>query len=138
MGERHFITDVDTDAGKPGEESLARLVSDRGGEGMPATLTYQTGGGGRQYITLIPEGVEVRSSNGKLAGGIDIKGVRSYGILPPSVSGKGPYTSIADRSLTCRRPPGWRTGSASSTASAPSASACSRRTATSARSPWTD
>jgi Bifunctional DNA primase/polymerase, N-terminal len=105
-GERHFITDVDTDAGKHGKESLARLIAEGGGEEMPATLTYQTGGGGDQYIMLIPEGVEVRSSNGKLADGIDIKGVRGFGILPPSISGKGPYVMTADRSPDVQ-PPTW-------------------------------
>src|ERR1700683_5576701 len=77
MGEKYFITDVDTDAGKQGEESLARLVAEHG-EAMPATLTYQTGGGGRQYVLLVPEGIEVRSSASKLASGIDIKGYNGY------------------------------------------------------------
>ena len=104
-GEKYFILDVDTDAGKQGEASLARLVAE-GGEAMPATLTYRTGGGGRQHIMAIPEGIEVRSSNSKLADGIDVKGVRSYGILPPSRSGKGEYVMISDLPPDVH-PPAW-------------------------------
>jgi hypothetical protein len=106
MGERHFITDVDVDAGKQGNASLERLIAESGGEAMPETLTYQTGGGGRQAVTLVPEGTEVRSSASKLAPGIDIKGVRSFGILPPSVSGKGGYRMLSDISPDVQ-PPAW-------------------------------
>ena len=106
MGDRHFILDVDVDGGKKGGESLARLIAEHDGEVMPATLAYRTGGGGRQYIMLCPPGTEVRNSASGLADGIDIRGYNGYGILPPSVSGKGPYTSIADRSPDVL-PPGW-------------------------------
>jgi hypothetical protein len=108
-GERRFVTDIDTDAGKAGERSLAQLIEQGGGEPMPPTLTYQTGGGGRQYVLLVPEGIEVRSSASKIASGIDIKGLRSYGILPPSRSGKGPYLMLDDRSPDVP-PTGWLDG----------------------------
>jgi hypothetical protein len=104
-GIRHFTTDIDTDDGKPGEESLARLIEQGGGKAMPLTLTWQTGGGGRQYVTLVPEGIEVRSSASKLAPGIDIRGFNGYGILPPSRSGKGEYLMLADRSPDVQCPP---------------------------------
>jgi len=105
MGSRHFILDVDTDAGKAGEQSLARLVAEHG-EAMPATLAYQTGGGGRQHIMLIPPGIEVRSSASKLGDNLDIKGMNGYGILPPSRSGKGEYRMLADQSPDVP-PPAW-------------------------------
>ena len=96
-GGGRFITDVDTDDGKPGADSLAGLI-DQGCEEMPATLCYRTGGGGTQYIMLAPDGIEVRNSASKIAPGIDIRGYNGYGILPPSRSGKGEYLMIADRS----------------------------------------
>ena len=96
MRGKHFITDIDVDAGKQGEESLARLIDEHGGEEMPATLTWQTGGGGRQRVTLAPEGVDVRNSGSEIAPDIDIRGFNGYGIAPPSVSGKGPYIMLTD------------------------------------------
>ena len=106
MGDRHFITDVDTDAGKQGDESLARLIAEGGGEQMPDTLSYKTGGGGRQYIMLCPPGVEVRNSTSDLADGIDIRGYNGYGILPPSRSAKGEYVMGTDVAPDVP-PPGW-------------------------------
>jgi bifunctional DNA primase/polymerase-like protein len=104
-GEKHFITDIDTDGSKPGEESLARLAEQHA-EAMPETLAYQTGGGGRQYVLLVPDGTEVRNSASALAAGIDVRGYNGYGILPPSVSGKGEYLMLADRSPDVPAP-GW-------------------------------
>ena len=97
MSGKHFITDIDVGEGKPGDVSLARLVAEHG-EDLPATLMWQTGGGGRQCMTLVPEGIEVRNSASALAPGIDIRGYNGYGILPPSVSGKGEYRMLTDRS----------------------------------------
>ena len=94
-GGRRFTTDVDTDDGKPGAASLARL-EEQGGEKMPVTLTYRTGGGGTQYVTLAPEGVEVRNSASKIAPGIDLRGYNGFCILPPSRSAKGEYVMLID------------------------------------------
>ena len=105
MGSRHFIVDVDTDGGKVGEQSLARLASEHG-EDLPPTLAYRTGGGGRQHVMLVPPGIEVRSSASKLAPDIDVKGLNGYGILPPSWSGKGAYSMTADQSPDVP-PPAW-------------------------------
>ena len=105
-GGGRFITDVDTDDGKQGADSLAALVEQGGGEAMPPTLCYQTGGGGTQHVTLAPKDVEVRNSASKIAPGIDIRGYNGYGILPPSRSAKGEYVMLIDRSpdVSC---PGW-------------------------------
>ena len=63
---------------------------------MPHTLLYQTGGGGRQHVMLIPDGTEARNSVSELGDNLDIRGVRGYGIAPPSVSGKGEYVTVID------------------------------------------
>lgn len=96
MRGKHFITDIDVDAGKQGNASLERLIDEHGGQQMPPTLGWQTGGGGRQRITLVPEGVDVRNSTSEIAPDIDIRGFNGYGIAPPSVSAKGPYIMLTD------------------------------------------
>lgn len=106
MKGKHFITDVDVDAGKQGDASLERLVEQGGGEAMPDTMSWQTGGGGRQSVLLAPEGVEIRNSASKIAPDIDIKAPGGYGIAPPSVSGKGEYRMLSDISPDVL-PPGW-------------------------------
>ena len=106
MGERNFLYDVDTDSGKIGKVSLAKLVEQGGGEEIPPTFCYQSGGGGLGYLLAVPAGIEVRSSTGKIAEDNDIKGIRSYCILPPSRSGKGEYLLLGDRSPDVQSP-GW-------------------------------
>ena len=106
MSGKHFITDVDVDAGKQGDASLERLVEQGGGEAMPDTMSWQTGGGGRQSVLLAPEGVEIRNSASKIAPDIDIKAPGGYGIAPPSVSGKGEYRMLSDISPDVQ-PPAW-------------------------------
>ena len=96
MRRKRLITDIDVGEGKRGEESLARLIAEHGGEEMPPTLEWQTGGGGRQRITLAPEGVDVRNSASKIAPDIDIRGFNGYGLAPPSRSAKGEYLMLLD------------------------------------------
>ena len=104
MGDKHFLLDVDTDGGKTGDLTLGALISHHGAD-MPHTLMYQTGGGGRQHVMLIPDGIEVRQSISELGDFLDVKGIRSYGIAPPSRSGKGEYTGVID--APPELPPEW-------------------------------
>ena len=104
MGEGHFLLDVDTDGGKTGDLTLGALISHHGAD-LPHTLLYQTGGGGRQHVMLIPDGTEVRQSISELGDFLDIKGIRSYGIAPPSRSGKGEYIGVID--APPELPPPW-------------------------------
>jgi hypothetical protein len=104
MGEKHFLLDVDMGEDQQGDASLAALISHYG-QDMPVTLLYQTGGGGRQAVMLIPEGVEVRNSVSELGDNLDIRGQHGYGIVPPSRSGKGPYSMVAD--VAPAAPPAW-------------------------------
>ena len=93
---KHFITDIDVGPGKHGEESLARLIDEHGGQEMPPALEWKTGGGGRQRVTLAPEGVDVRNSASEIAPDIDIRGFNGFGVAPPSVSAKGEYIMRVD------------------------------------------
>ena len=104
MGVRHFLVDVDMGPDQQGDASLTALIAVHK-QDMPHTLLTQTGGGGRQHVMLLPEGVEVRNSVSELGDNLDIRGARGYGIAPPSRSGKGPYTMIVDAPPA--EPPEW-------------------------------
>ena len=74
MGVKHFLLDVDMGEDQQGDVSLTALITAHK-EDMPHTLMYQTGGGGRQHVMLLPEGVEVRNSVSELGDNLDIRGV---------------------------------------------------------------
>ena len=107
MGIRHFLLDVDMGEGQQGDLTLDALISHHGGEDIPFTLMYDTGSGGRQYVFLRPEGIEVRNSVSDLGNNLDIRGHRGFGIAPPSRSGKGLYRDRVNAQPVL--PPGWLT-----------------------------
>jgi hypothetical protein len=104
-GGKYFLLDVDTDDGKSGDASLATLIGHYDNEDLLHTFMTETGGGGRHHVMVIPEGCEVRGSASALGDFLDLKGLRGFAILPPSVSGKGSYTLLAD--VAPAPPPGW-------------------------------
>ena len=104
MGDKHFLLDVDMGEDKSGDVSLTALISHYG-QDMPHTLMYQTGGGGRQHVMIIPDGTEARNSVSELGDNLDIRGIRGYGIAPPSISGKGEYIGVIDAQPSY--PPEW-------------------------------
>ena len=106
MGVRHFLLDVDMGEDQQGEASLTALITVHK-EDLPHSLMYKTGGGGRQHVFLLPEGIEVRPSVSDLGDDLDIRGKRSFGIAPPSESGKGLYQMLVDTKPVA--PPGWLT-----------------------------
>lgn len=104
MGGKFFLLDVDMGPDQQGDASLTALISHYG-EDIPFTLMYDTGGGGRQYVFLRPEGIDVRNSVSDLGDNLDIRGYRGFGIAPPSRSGKGPYRDRVNAPPA--PPPGW-------------------------------
>ena len=104
MGVQHFLLDVDMGEDQQGDVSLTALISVHE-EDLPHSLLYATGGGGRQHVFLLPEGVEVRNSVSELGDNLDIRGRRGYGIVPPSRSGKGEYRGVVDTVPVA--PPKW-------------------------------
>jgi len=72
-----FVLDVDPRSG--GDRSLAELEQQHGE--LPATVTVETGGGGRHYYFALPDGVDLRCS--VAAPGIDLKGSGGYVVAPP-------------------------------------------------------
>lgn len=91
-----WVWDIDTDAGKPGAETMAELVQQHGK--LPRSRVHKTGGGGIQYLFQMPEGVEIRNKNDLLPG-IDIRGTGGQIVMPPSVSGKGAYELLVDEPI---------------------------------------
>jgi hypothetical protein len=77
---------MDIDPRHGGDYALEGLVDQYGP--LPDTLTAITGGGGTHYYFRYP-GHPIRSSTGKVAPGIDIKGDGGYVILPPSGHASG-------------------------------------------------
>jgi hypothetical protein len=80
------VLDVDPQSG--GFESLRAL--ERAHERLPDTRSANTPRGGLHFYFLHP-GVEVPSSVGKLAPGLDIKGDGGYVLAPPSRTADGSY-----------------------------------------------
>lgn len=56
---------------------------------LPETWTTLTGGGGEHYLFTAPEGVKIHNSAGKLASGIDVRGVGGYVVAPGSLHPSG-------------------------------------------------
>jgi len=81
------VIDIDVKNGAPGADSWQALVA-AGGEGLDDTASARTPSGGRHLYYRAPE-VEIASSAGRLAPGIDVRAAGGYVIAPPSV---GPGT----------------------------------------------
>src|SRR6516164_7987677 len=82
-----FVLDEDTYNG--GEKTLDNYRVRHGD--LPLTRIQVTGGGGRHYLWTYP-GFQIHNNVGRTLGqGLDIKGDRGFIVMPPSVSGKGPY-----------------------------------------------
>lgn len=79
-----WVLDID---GFDGEENLARLEMEHGR--LPQTVEVVTGGGGRHIWFRWPHGADIRNSAGRIASGIDVRGVGGYVISPPSRHNSG-------------------------------------------------
>ena len=73
---------IDVDVKTNGNISWEQLV--RENPGTTNTITVSSGGGGRHYWFRQPEELDIPSSQGKLAPGIDVRGNNGYIIVPPS------------------------------------------------------
>ena len=88
-GKERGLVVVDVDPRHRGNISLELLESEHGP--LPETLESLTGGGGRHLFFEYPQNSTVKSANGALGAGIDVKADGGYVIMPPSLhpSGKG-------------------------------------------------
>jgi hypothetical protein len=77
---------LDVDVRKGGDAALAALEARHGA--LPDTPAVLTGGGGKHFYFAVPA-VLVGNSAGKLATGLDVRGVGGYVVLPPSTHVSG-------------------------------------------------
>ncbi len=95
---KSFVLDVDYPTG---EKSLAQLEAQH--EQLPLTTAVRTGHGGRHIYFSAPS-FRVKTSAGKLGSGIDVRGTKSYVLVPPSRT-VAEYTWISRNGLT--QAPSW-------------------------------
>lgn len=83
------FTVIDADAKSGGLEGVETL-------GLPPTLTVRTAGGGLHFYFKTPAGHPVGNSVGKIAQGVDVRGVGGLVVGPGSVVDGRPYTIERD------------------------------------------
>jgi hypothetical protein len=84
---RLAVLDLDKKHGDP--EHLLDELAQRVGFDPPPTATSRTGGGGLHLFFRLERGQIVKSANGRLRPGADVKGEGGYIILPPSPHASG-------------------------------------------------
>jgi len=78
-----FVIDVDTPQGWKDLQAMGEL---------PATYSVKTGGGGFQLYYSMPPGLDITNRDKNLPAGVDVRGNGGMVVVPPSRSGKGPYS----------------------------------------------
>jgi hypothetical protein len=86
-GAESGIVVLDVDPRHNGDETLARLELDHGP--LPETVEVVTGGGGRHLYFRYPEAETIRSSNGEIGEGLDVKATGGYVVAPPALHASG-------------------------------------------------
>lgn len=79
---------LDVDPGKSGDASLDALIA-RYGRSILDTVTARTGGGGMHYLYVVPEGISLGNTAGKLGTGLDTRGQGGHVVAPPSLHASG-------------------------------------------------
>lgn len=97
-----FVLDVD---GDQGNNSLLNL--ERSGCALPQTLIAHTGCGAHIYLQWPPNGTVIRNSAGKMAPGLDVRGVGGYAIVPPSIHSSGAAYKFVDENAPVAPAPNW-------------------------------
>ena len=105
-GSGFFALDRDDKDG--GDVTLAEWEAEHGS--LPGTLTQRTGNG-VHYLFQMPDGIEIRNSQKKLAKGIDIRGTGGYICAAPTIHFSGrQYEWIGCELMDASRiaaPPSW-------------------------------
>jgi hypothetical protein len=100
---------IDIDPRHRGDESLAEMEAKYGK--LPATLTAETGGGGRHLFYRYCEGAGKNRVG--IAPGIDVRGDEGYVVAAPSIHASGkPYSwlsgAVPELGTVAGLPPAWR------------------------------
>jgi hypothetical protein len=88
------VIDVDIKKGKAGDATLRALTQQHGE--LPDTYCVNTPSGGVHFYFATPAGVSIRSGNGKLGLGVDVKAGGGYVLIPPSVINGTAYTVASE------------------------------------------
>jgi putative DNA primase/helicase len=101
-----WVLDIDVDAKKAinGHASMAGLEIEHGA--LPLTLCSITPRGGQHYLFRW-NGANVRSSVGKIAPGIDVRGDGGYFVAPPSARADGVTYHWKDATAVVAEAPAW-------------------------------
>lgn len=107
-GEVSGLVVLDVDPRSGGDETLAKLEAEHGR--LPATVTAQTGGGGRHLLFEHPGG-KVKCRAHALGRGLDVKADGGYIVAPPSLHASGRRYAWAEGldpdSIGIAALPGW-------------------------------
>lgn len=102
-GGKFFVLDYDPkSAGEEAEKLLETDLADH-------APTVITGSGGTHWWFRIPDGLDfqIGNSSGRLPKGFDIRGTGGQVVVPPSVSGVGPYVACYEGVPELLDPPAW-------------------------------
>jgi hypothetical protein len=99
-GEASNVVVVDVDDRNDGPATLDALL-DEVGQPLPITLTARTGNGFHCYF--LPPKLPLRSQNGALGSGIDVKAGGGYVVAPPSQHPSGRNYEFLDPDARLRR-----------------------------------
>jgi hypothetical protein len=94
-----WVLDIDPENG--GSEEMERLSIENGG--ISPSYVVQTGSGGVHYYFSMPD-FPITNSKGRLPRGIDVRADGGQVVAPPSRSGKGNYSTIAESPLLLPAP----------------------------------
>ncbi len=97
-----FVLDVD------GEQGIAALGDlEHQGYVLPPTLISRTGRGSHIWLQWPGNEMTVRNSAGKIATGLDVRGVSGYVVVPPSVHPSGTTYEFVDDKVPVAPAPEW-------------------------------
>lgn len=110
LGRRSDLWLLDIDVPSPekpgradGTATLLALIDEHGA--LPKTSASRSPGGGFHLWWCYPEVGEIRNSTSELGPGIDVKGARGMGILPPTRVRRGAYRLLREQEAV--RAPEW-------------------------------
>jgi Bifunctional DNA primase/polymerase, N-terminal/Primase C terminal 1 (PriCT-1) len=105
---RLVAIDVDNHiGGSSGSESLATLIATHGP--LPPTLEVRSGGGGIHLYYSLPESLNLRKANGRIAEGIEYF-TRRFMVLPPSLHVSGLQYEWVNEDQEVAQAPDWIIG----------------------------
>jgi putative DNA primase/helicase len=102
-GSGNFVVDIDQRSG--GFETWEQLRVDH--PEPLETVTVATGGGGQHLWFINPYGVKIKSDDGVLGPGVDIKGDGGYVLIPPSATEREYKFELKPGDVQVSQPPRW-------------------------------